>query len=59
MANNLSQKTLLIFCSKTIFTYFRQNNDLSGRGVGLDVVKTKIEQLGGAVEVETEKRCWK
>ncbi|HEY5583616.1 MAG TPA: chemotaxis protein CheA [Ruminiclostridium sp.] len=26
---------------------------LSGRGVGLDVVKTKIEQLGGTVEVET------
>ncbi|HOJ80785.1 MAG TPA: chemotaxis protein CheW, partial [Clostridiales bacterium] len=28
--------------------------DLSGRGVGLDVVKTKIEALGGTVEVETE-----
>jgi len=27
--------------------------DLSGRGVGLDVVKTKIESLSGNVEVET------
>lgn len=27
---------------------------ISGRGVGLDVVKTKIEALGGAVEIETE-----
>ncbi len=29
--------------------------NLSGRGVGLDVVKTKIEQLGGMVEVKSEK----
>lgn len=28
--------------------------DLSGRGVGLDVVKTKIEALGGTIELETE-----
>ncbi|HOC08439.1 MAG: chemotaxis protein CheA [Clostridiales bacterium] len=28
-------------------------SDLSGRGVGLDVVKTKIESLGGLVEVES------
>ena len=27
--------------------------DVSGRGVGLDVVKSKIEALGGAVEVKT------
>ena len=27
--------------------------NLSGRGVGLDVVKTKIESLGGTVKVET------
>ncbi len=29
-------------------------SDLSGRGVGLDVVKTKIEALGGTVEVDTD-----
>lgn len=28
--------------------------DVSGRGVGMDVVKTNIERLGGSVEVETE-----
>jgi len=29
-------------------------SDVSGRGVGLDVVKTKIEALGGEIEVKTE-----
>jgi len=28
-------------------------SDISGRGVGLDVVKTKIESLGGIVEADT------
>jgi len=28
-------------------------SDISGRGVGLDVVKTKIESLGGTVEADT------
>ncbi len=28
-------------------------SDVSGRGVGLDVVKTKIEALGGDIEVQT------
>jgi two-component system chemotaxis sensor kinase CheA len=29
--------------------------DLSGRGVGMDVVKTNINKLGGIVRIETEK----
>lgn len=29
-------------------------SDISGRGVGLDVVKTKIESLGGVVRVESK-----
>lgn len=28
--------------------------DVSGRGVGMDVVRTNIEQIGGSVEVESE-----
>src|SRR5262249_27945609 len=28
--------------------------DLSGRGVGMDVVKANIDRIGGAVEIETQ-----
>ncbi len=36
------------------FSTVSKVSDLSGRGVGLDVVKTKIESLGGMVEVESK-----
>lgn len=29
--------------------------ELSGRGVGMDVVKTQVERIGGLVQIETEK----
>ena len=36
------------------FSMAKQVTDISGRGVGLDVVKSNIEQLGGDVEVKTK-----
>ncbi|WP_027621540.1 chemotaxis protein CheA [Acetivibrio clariflavus] len=54
IANTLSQKDIIDFLFKPSFSTSDKITDLSGRGVGLDVVKTKIEQLGGVVEVETE-----
>ena len=36
------------------FSMAKKITDISGRGVGLDVVKSGIEQLGGDVEVSTE-----
>lgn len=36
------------------FSTAKQVTDVSGRGVGLDVVKTKIESLGGDIEVKTK-----
>lgn len=36
------------------FSTSEKVTDVSGRGVGMDVVKTKISQLGGTVEVESE-----
>ncbi|KAB2954378.1 chemotaxis protein CheA [Heliorestis acidaminivorans] len=36
------------------FTTAEQVSDISGRGVGLDAVRTKIESLSGSVEIETQ-----
>ncbi|HEY8528859.1 MAG TPA: chemotaxis protein CheA [Paenibacillaceae bacterium] len=41
----------LLFASG--FSTAEKVSDISGRGVGLDVVKTKIESLGGRVSVES------
>lgn len=54
IANSLTQKDIVDFLFKPSFSTADKITDLSGRGVGLDVVKTKIEALGGNVEVETE-----
>ena len=54
VANNMSKKDIIDFLFKPSFSTADKVTDLSGRGVGLDVVKTKIEALGGAVDVETE-----
>lgn len=35
------------------FSTAEQISDVSGRGVGMDVVRTNIERLGGAVEIES------
>ncbi|KNY28359.1 chemotaxis protein CheA [Pseudobacteroides cellulosolvens] len=53
-AKNLSRKDIIDFLFKPSFSTAEAITDLSGRGVGLDVVKTKIETLGGMVEVDTE-----
>ena len=52
--NTLSKKELINLLFKPSFSTAEKVTDLSGRGVGLDVVKTKIEALGGVIEVETE-----
>lgn len=54
MAASLTKKDIIDFLFKPSFSTADKVTDLSGRGVGLDVVKTKIEMLGGVVEVETE-----
>ena len=52
VAENLSEKDIIDFIFRPSFSTVERITDLSGRGVGLDVVKTKIEFLNGIVEVE-------
>lgn len=51
----LSEQEILELLFKPGFSTSEKITDLSGRGVGLDVVKSKITALGGHVEVKTEK----
>ena len=53
-AENMSQKEIVNFLFMPSFSMAKKITDISGRGVGLDVVKSGIEQLGGDVEVTTE-----
>ncbi|MCX7882190.1 MAG: Hpt domain-containing protein [Brevinematales bacterium] len=54
-AENLSSKEALALIFLPGFSTAEQVTELSGRGVGMDVVKKKIEQLGGSVSIFTAK----
>lgn len=47
----LSQEEILDFLFMPGFSTSTQVSELSGRGVGLDAVRTEIRQLGGTVEI--------
>jgi len=51
---NLSDKQVYDLLFTSGFSTAKQVSDISGRGVGLDVVKSKIESLGGFVFVESQ-----
>lgn len=53
-AATMSTQEAIELLFRPSFSTAEKITGLSGRGVGLDVVKTKIEQLGGTVEVETQ-----
>lgn len=52
-ADNLSKKEAINLLFRAGFSTVDVVTDLSGRGVGLDVVKSKIESLNGTVEVDS------
>ncbi len=52
-AATMSEKEAVELLFRPSFSTAEQVSDLSGRGVGLDVVKSKIEALGGDVEAKT------
>ncbi|MBO6215284.1 MAG: chemotaxis protein CheW, partial [Lachnospiraceae bacterium] len=53
-AEELTQKEIIDFLFMPSFSMAKKITDVSGRGVGLDVVKSNIQALGGDVEVKSE-----
>lgn len=53
-AEMMSEKEAIDLLFRPAFSTAEKISDVSGRGVGLDVVKNKIEGLGGDVEVSTK-----
>ncbi len=53
-AENMAEKDIVDLLFNAGFSTAKVVSDVSGRGVGLDVVKSKIESLSGEVEVKTK-----
>lgn len=53
-AENMADKDVIGLLFLPSFSTSEKVTDVSGRGVGLDVVKSKIESLSGEVEVKTK-----
>lgn len=53
-ADRMSEKDIIDLLFRPSFSTAEQVSEISGRGVGLDVVKTKIETLGGEIEAKTK-----
>ena len=52
-AETMTDKDFIDMLFQPSFSTADQITDVSGRGVGLDVVKTKIEALGGSISAKT------
>ena len=53
-AESMSEKEIINLLFLPSFSTAKQVSDVSGRGVGLDVVRSKIESLSGEVEVKSK-----
>ncbi|OCC16485.1 Signal transduction histidine kinase CheA [Dissulfuribacter thermophilus] len=53
-AQNLGNRDALMLIFQPGFSTAEKVTNISGRGVGMDVVKTNIEKLGGTVELQSE-----
>lgn len=51
--DNMTEKDIINLLFHAGFSTAKEISDVSGRGVGLDVVKSKIESLSGEVEVKS------
>jgi two-component system chemotaxis sensor kinase CheA len=52
-ANALSDRDALLLIFQPGFSTAEKVTNISGRGVGMDVVKTNIEKIGGTVELQS------
>lgn len=52
--NSMSENDIINLIFKPGFSTVDKISEVSGRGVGMDVVKNSIEKLGGIVEISTE-----
>ncbi len=52
--DNLSDKQIFELIFQPGFSTAEQVSDVSGRGVGMDVVRRNINELGGAIEIDSE-----
>jgi len=53
-ADNMSEKEIFSLIFKPGFSTASSVTNVSGRGVGMDVVKTNIEKLNGIIDIESE-----
>jgi two-component system chemotaxis sensor kinase CheA len=53
-AREMSPKDVLALVFRPGFTTKQEATSLSGRGVGMDIVKTNIAKLGGVVDISSE-----
>ncbi|MDN4165911.1 chemotaxis protein CheA [Cytophagales bacterium LB-30] len=54
IAKNLSPREILMYIFEPGFSTAEKVTAISGRGVGMDVVKKAIDSVGGTIDVETE-----
>jgi two-component system, chemotaxis family, sensor kinase CheA len=53
-AKVMSEKERISLILLPGFSTAKKVTDVSGRGVGMDVVKTNLDQLGGSIEIDSE-----
>jgi len=51
--DRMSEKEILSLIMMPGFSTTEKTTEISGRGVGMDVVKTAVEQLGGSIEMDS------
>ena len=53
-AAELNDQQVVDFIWRPGFSTAEQVTEISGRGVGMDVVRTNVEKLGGTIEIDTD-----